>query len=229
MALFPTMGYGTRTAILRTSGCGRSAINTMLIEFSRGWDLLAVLDAVTSLAKSDAVGYIQHQFGIFSHRLYMVCVNIPALFTALLAGMVIPNINRYSPISKIALDLSASAKKGFAAFPMRCSTSGHTFSGATSRAKYGTLVSVVENISAVFTGAICWWVAMRPTFFRAVVCGIGAVCLYFEKRSAYVADFCGLSVLHRTIIPHIIRFTPAYIALQRWSTTTRQTPKLIHD
>jgi hypothetical protein len=225
VALFPTMSNRAWTAVERSSRCRRSAVGTMLCVFARGWNLLAVFSAVAGFTKSNTVRHIKHQFGKLCNGLNVVGVNIPARFAAFLTGVIISLINSSTPFCKIALCLGTGAKQGFTALPVSSFLPRHAFSAAGARAENRAFIAVVENLSAKLTSTRLGWVAMRPAIFRAVMRGIGAVRLHFEWRSAYLTGLRGLSVLHRTIIPHSILFTTAYIA-ERWSIMTGKQPVL---
>lgn len=213
-------------AVQRPSRSRRATILTMLWIFGGSRKLAPVQFLVAGNAERNPIANINYKFWKLRNRLYVVGVNI-ATFAAGLAGVIVSSINILSPFSKIALNLRPFAEQRFTAFPCRCLFACHTLAATRSGTENRPLVPAIKFFAAVGAFSCLRWIALRPTSLRAISRRTRAVCLDFVDRTASLASFSDLGVLHIGIIPHNTIITRIYCAIQRWVDMTGGEPKIL--
>lgn len=226
----PAIGNRTRSTTQRASACGRTAINTLFFVFGWGNQFPPVNLFVTSDTKRNPVIDIESQVWKLRKCFDMMRVYFGAIYSTVLACVVVSFIYRLAPARQFTTILTAFQVCGFPAFPCCCFWSRFCFAGTCSRAIDGIVMIGLKFLIAIWTQLGAWRIALGPAFLGAVFGCMQAVRFHFITARAYCADQIDLCVFHNSIIAqHKIKSKYVAVTLQRWHDMTNREPLLVAE
>lgn len=185
----PAISYSTGATPKTSTRSLGGAINTMFREFCRCAEGATVNFLMTVDANGYAVININRQFREIGQILYVVGVNVSALFSAFLAGIIISGVNGFTPYFERTLQLTPLALGRLSTLPYRGSIAGSPLNNAFVGAESCTMIDGVKRLSAGFAlfdirdSAIC------PTGFRTVFGRLRPVCFRLKFIAAHFTCF----------------------------------------
>ena len=226
----PAIGNRTRPTAQRTSAFGRTAINTLFCELGWGNQLSPVDLFMTCDTKRNPVVNIEGQVGEFRKLFDMMRVYFGAIYSTVMAGIVVSFVYQLTPIRQFATIPTALQVCGFPTFPSRCFWSRFCFAGTRPRAIDGIVMIGLKCFAAIWTQLRARWIALRPAFLGAVFGCMQAVRFHFIATLAYCANQADLCIFHIPIIAqHRIKSKYVAVTLDRWATMTGREPVLVSE
>lgn len=141
---------GTTSQRFASSGC--SALLTVLRIFSRGAECTPMHLFMAGHAQGDSVFDIKGEFGMLRQWFNVVCVDFVRTPTAMLACVIVPPVDRFSPFLESIAKLPAQSLCCFATFPYWRSISCFPVYQAFMRAKSSASINGIKLTAACIAG-----------------------------------------------------------------------------